>query len=69
MADIRLGGPVDRDIQAANMARMRAQIRRRERDSYLAQQYGVSQSDIDLLNQAAAANDAIALAILRRIRG
>jgi len=69
MGDIRLGGPVDRDIQAANVARMRAQIRRRERDSYLAQQHGVTQADIDLLNQAAAANDAIALAILRRIRG
>jgi len=69
MADIRLGGPVDRDIQAANMARMRAQIRRRELASYVAQQYGVSQYDIELLRQAAAANDAIAAAILRRIRG
>jgi len=69
MGDMRLGGPVDRDIQAANMARMRAQIRRRERDSYLAQGHGVSQYEIDLLEQAAAANDAVALAILRRIRG
>ena len=58
-----------RRIQLANMARMRAQIRRRELASYRAQQYGVSQYDIDLLNQAAAANDAVALAILRRIRG
>jgi len=60
MADIRLGGPVDVRAQNANMARMRAQIRRREVASYMAQGYSQYHPELQMMLATARSEEEVA---------
>jgi len=60
MADIRLGGPVDARAQNANMARMRAQIRRREVWSYRAEGYSQYHPELQAMLATARSEEEVA---------
>lgn len=65
MGDIRLGGPVDKNIQAANMAKMRAEIRRRSVASYVAQGYGIYHPELQARLRAARSEEEVAQILLQ----
>jgi len=65
MADIRLGGPVNTRIQDANMAKMRAQIRRRDVASYVAQGYSINHPELQARLAAARSEEEVARILLQ----
>lgn len=64
MAAIRLGGPVNQAVQDANMAKMRAQIRRRDVASYVAQGYDINHPELQARLAAARSDEEIGRILL-----